>query len=1307
MKIQHQAQGSRNASPPSQRMIPILRSALAIGIGLLLLAGLTLQQTATPYDTPGRVLAAPAASCTEGNLPSQIVTDTTRSGDLFVTQNVDVKDGATLTLTAGTRVTLCGPYDIEFNNGALHAVGTAAAPIVFEGETATTEWERLFFNGSGGPLLPSTLHHVIVDGGGYGSGADSGAIHIYAADGTAEPGVVLDTVTVRNSGAYGIAVRHHDSDATPPLLSNLTITNSASAPLLFWASAVGGLGTGNAFSDNGAEAIQVRAGVVLGGRIFTSQTWSKQPIPYHMVGEFGGLDINHDTYPTLTVMPGTTFKMDPDFQIRISKGRLMAEGTAFEPITFEAADPSQPWRRIYFNGSANEVPTMTLQHVILDGGGGSDPTAVDGALYLYAPSGTVGSGPVMDQITIRDSGSHGLVARVTESDESPMALSNLKITGSAGAPLYLWGAAVGGLGPDNVLTGNAQDAILINGSGLGGSLDYDATWRRQTAPYRLLNQLTVSDPRSPVLTIEPGVTVEFTTTAGIKVNRGGVVIEGTPTEPITLTRAPGATTWGRLFFEDNIDPASRIAHTTFEYAGGAGGAITYNGESLTLDNVTVRYATNAGLYTRGTFVQVKESRFEQNGEGLRFQYGAGGVLRNNVIANNGAGITVLSNSKGVCIDAMGNYWGAAEGPSDSIGAIDACNLTTTNAGGGESLSADVLYRPWLSGMPGDGALDGSQIEAEDFWVIGDGVATTTLTIKARDAQGTPLVGKQIALETTRGVIQQPGAPTDADGVTRAVISSAETGPAQITAFNTTDGEPLAALASLMFWQGQGEDAGLIPPGGAPFASPQLIIEGKPFEQGLPMVFRVPMQNTNAVPIEVTVVYRVSRLNIGARFTAVYTATETLQPGELWDAAGSWIPPVTGHHCVQALVEVDLPDGQRLNFRPLVIVNVGPFQVNLKFMPPDPCQALDPTKLIPSYGGLPKVVKHFRKALVQSYLANECLKQNLTFGSGAASAGVQPLGLTAARAYQAVAPPPVVTMPSLVADSEVSQAEADAANAIGETAAELIALDIAIATARERAEQAGDADDAMWIERQMTAYRDYQTDKGAALQRLSARIDAYLAITRDAGEPDTRFMPTDYAAYLAELTASGYDAETIAFHRELGRSDGAIAEQLTSEIITLENNTFFATSFYELLESLRATAEARGRTLVRTYGQATSRALTAAAPDAYFLGELSTHFVVGNPQEAQRTVELVVRPVQLPLDWSYALSDPAPVLGPGETTTVTLTLNVGHGVPLDSKARVSVEGYIGDELVGGILFEQVVPAAGARAVYLPLVIRNQN
>ena len=399
-------------------------------------------------------------------------------------------------------------------------------------------------------------------------------------------------------------------------------------------------------------------------------------------------------------------------------------------------------------------------------------------------------------------------------------------------------------------------------------------------PYRLLTLIPVGNPRSPVLTIVAGTTLEITPTASIRVNGGGLALEGTPTAPITVTRVPGAAAWDTSFFEANINPASRIAYATLDYGGTTNGAIDFHGDVLTLDHVTVRHAVNAGLYSSGTFVQVKDSVFEQNAEGIRLQFGARGLLRRNVFQSNGLAVNVLTNNGNTCVDALGNYWGAADGPVDADGTPDACNLTTTHAGAGDGLSADVLYSPWLSSMPGEGALDASQIAAQDFWVIADGVATTALTITARDALGTPLVGKQISLQTTRGTIQQPSTLTDADGVTTAVISSTTAGLATITALNVTDGQPLAALASVNFWQGGGDYAGLIQPGGAPYASPRLVIEGRPFEQGLPVAFRVPMQNTNAFPVDVQVVYSISDLGIGLFFTPVYTTNMTLQPGRI-------------------------------------------------------------------------------------------------------------------------------------------------------------------------------------------------------------------------------------------------------------------------------------------------------------------------------------------------------------------------------------------------------------------------------------------
>ena len=116
---------------------------------------------------------------------------------------------------------------------------------------------------------------------------------------------------------------------------------------------------------------------------------------------------------------------------------------------------------------------------------------------------------------------------------------------------------------------------------------------------------------------------------------------------------------------------------------------------------------------------------------------------------------------------------------------------------------------------------------------------------------------------------------------------------------------------------------------------------------------------------------------------------------------------------------------------------------------------------------------------------------------------------------------------------------------------------------------------------------------------------------------------------------------------------------------------------------------------------------ADATGSAYLGTFATDFAVGNPMGTQQTVNLVVHPLQLPLDWSYSLSQVSLLLGPGESTTVTLTVDVGHSVPEDSQARIAVEGYIGANLIGGVLFEQEIPAAAPTLIYLPLVMRSQG
>jgi hypothetical protein len=78
---------------------------------------------------------------------------------------------------------------------------------------------------------------------------------------------------------------------------------------------------------------------------------------------------------------------------------------------------------------------------------------------------------------------------------------------------------------------------------------------------------------------------------------------------------------------------------------------------------------------------------------------------------------------------------------------------------------------------------------------------------------------------------------------------------------------------------------------------------------------------------------------------------------------------------------------------------------------------------------------------------------------------------------------------------------------------------------------------------------------------------------------------------------------------------------------------------------------------------------------------------------------------LPADWMVSVSPAQISLAPGEQTTVTVTIAPGSLVPQGSIPRVAVEGYAGDQLLGGVVIDIVVPRYIPFApyhVYLPVV-----
>lgn len=373
------------------------------------------------------------------------------------------------------------------------------------------------------------------------------------------------------------------------------------------------------------------------------------------------------------------------------------------------------------------------------------------------------------------------------------------------------------------------------------------------------------------------------------------------------------------------------------------------------------------------------------------------------------------------------------------------------------------------------------------------------------------------METTLGTLVQPSRPTSANGVTRASISSDQTGDAIITGRNVTDNQPLATMSSVFFWQGGGDTGGLVATSSAPYVTPELRVDSPPYQQGVPLVFNFPMRNTNPQPVDVTVTYVATRLNIGSRFTPVATVSKTLQPGESWDAAANWTPSLTDHQCVQVQVEYQFA-GLSLN------QSGGSFsrQRNLDFSPPDdPCKKPDATKLIPRSGGLKGVNKHMKNLNKQANLVDRCI-------FGISFLLTNSLTPVQSRDYQTVATRPDFTPRMLPIGGDVTQAQADAADALAATATDIAELRTVLSLTSQRIQCAGQSNDTAAVQCQLVAYRDFKQPYREAQSQMVGQFDTLLQVTEGAGVPNTIFTIDDYEAHLAELRANGYDADTIAF-----------------------------------------------------------------------------------------------------------------------------------------------------------------------------------
>ena len=352
----------------------------------------------------------------------------------------------------------------------------------------------------------------------------------------------------------------------------------------------------DAGNRNSSPAITVHvssaAGTHHSGTIGAPETWTAAASP-HVV--------DSDLYieAILTLQPGAAVLVADGATIAVgthSPAGIVAQGRADSVIAFSALNPTPgpgAWSGIQFR--ANAVPgSNVLRHCTIEYAG-----AGAGAL-VRCDAGAA----VIDSCRLGLSSGRGVAA----TGDGLRSIAYTTISDCAGYPISLSPGRVSAIGPGNVLTANAYNAVELS----GGTVVATDTWPNRGLPYHITATITIADAANPLITIAPGCSLLFGESAALRVGvsqPGGLRADGTYGR-ITFASiaAPGSGNWRGLEFWEKTDPV----HTGLNYCriqgAGAGNAsaITCYSVPVAITNTGISNCSADGVYCLNTgFAQLQ------------------------------------------------------------------------------------------------------------------------------------------------------------------------------------------------------------------------------------------------------------------------------------------------------------------------------------------------------------------------------------------------------------------------------------------------------------------------------------------------------------------------------------------------------------------------------------------------------------------------------------------------------------------------------------------------------------------------------
>ncbi|MEO7793528.1 MAG: hypothetical protein ABIV06_02055 [Thermoanaerobaculia bacterium] len=325
-------------------------------------------------DTTSNVCPAPTGGPTNhaNAVPPGSVWTANGSPHIF-TGNVQVPVGVTLTIAPCAEVRIPANMYLEVN-GTLNALGTPLARIRVH-RHAGAAFQSIWVRSSGF----GDLAFLDLDGG--GSSSLNAALTLEGT-GAGQPRAKLDHVKITGSAGYGVylASKAEFAAGSRDLVISGAGATSATAPFPMRLSlnAVGSVPTGT-YTGNASDFLQVE-----GGTVTSDATFHDRGVPYQIGSAgatFGVLEVDGGaSLATLTIEAGVEMRfyslgsnvgglfVGPSSPS--ATGRLIAAGTATEPILFTAtgvAPPAGTWEGVTFSGGM--AAGNLLDHVQIEAAG--------------------------------------------------------------------------------------------------------------------------------------------------------------------------------------------------------------------------------------------------------------------------------------------------------------------------------------------------------------------------------------------------------------------------------------------------------------------------------------------------------------------------------------------------------------------------------------------------------------------------------------------------------------------------------------------------------------------------------------------------------------------------------------------------------------------------------------------------------------------------------------------------------------------------------------------------------------------------